>query len=156
MLIICPKCHKHIDVSPILPLGTELTCGSCGTTYDLMTAIAELRNACPTNHTVFVHGAFVYVCTDCAAHTTMMLDMGVEEMCNPRLASGKSQRPHKPSPFTIKCPQCGGFATHTQTVWFEAPRPLSAGRNVFLYDPDHNCGRAVYNWQPDEGGKSNA
>lgn len=148
MTIICPKCHKHIAVSPLLPLGTELMCEHCGANYNMSTAVMEARYMKSTAPTVMVHGAFVYVCDDCKAHTTMMLDMGVEEQCNQRLVYGRSQRSHRPSPFVIKCPKCGGFAMHTQTVWFEAPRRLAAGSNVLLWDPTHECARAVYDWHP--------
>lgn len=150
MTIICPKCHKHIAVSPLLPLGTELMCEHCGVNYTLSTAILEARRMESTAPTVMVHGAFVYVCDDCKAHTTMMLDMGVEEQCNQRLVYGRSQRTHRPTPFVIKCPKCDGLAMHTQTVWFEAPRRLAAGSNVLLWDPSHECARAVYDWHPDD------
>lgn len=148
MFIICPKCHKHIAVSPLLPLGTELMCEHCGANYNMSTAVMEARYMKSTAPTVMVHGAFVYVCDDCKAHTTMMLDMGVEELCNQRLVYGRSQRSHRPSPFVIACPKCDGLAMHTQTVWFEAPRRLAAGSNVLLWDPTHECAKAVYDWHP--------
>ena len=45
-----------------------------------------------------VHGRMIYRCEQCGRSWAMFLEKGIEEF-------GEN---HKPSPFTIECPYCGG------------------------------------------------
>lgn len=153
MFVICSKCGKCSDVEHIWP---AFKCNNCGTAYHNKTALFEARVAKPLYNDRFVHGEFVYTCESCGRNIPMLLELGVEEQCNPLLSGGFSLRPHKPSPFTIKCPHCGGFASHTRTCWFHVPRRLLPGSNVFLYDENHECGKATYNYALDKGDEQDA
>ena len=54
------------------------------------------------NHknTVLVHGKMIYSCESCKKSWPMYLEKGIEEFGDD----------HKPSPFIIRCPYCGGMA----------------------------------------------
>lgn len=68
----------------------------------------------------YVHGIFTYDCLNeqCGSRHYMYLEKGLEERCNPRLKK-TSGKPHKPTPFMICCPECGGRMQHVGSNWFD-------------------------------------
>lgn len=83
-----------------------------------------------------VHGRMIYRCEQCGRSWTMFLEKGIEEF-------GEN---HKPSPFTIGCPYCGGWAMDVSGIQ-KIPGgyiPLPDGGNYFANMEDKNCGVPVF------------
>ena len=94
----------------------------------------------------YVHMAFVYACEKCGEHRLMWIEKGLEENCNSSLKE-KSGLPHKPTPFIIACPECGGFMRHVLTpIYLPEFRPAKIGEDLFTYDKNYECGMSCFNW----------
>ena len=94
----------------------------------------------------YVHMAFVYACEKCGKHSMMWIEKGLEEACNPMLKE-KSGLPHKPTPFVIRCPECGGFMRHVATpCYLEKFIPARIGDDLFINDENYDCGKSVFGW----------
>lgn len=80
-----------------------------------------------------VHGRMLYRCECCGESWFMYLEKGIEEF-------GEN---HKPSPFMIACPHCGGFASDVSGIQ-KAPGggyvPLPGGCRYFANLEDRDCG----------------
>lgn len=95
----------------------------------------------------FVHMAFTYGCQNCGKLEVFWIEKGLEEMCNPRLKE-KSGLPHKPTPFTIRCPKCGALMYHIATpVRLSEFEPAKVGTNLFINNKQYDHGTPVFNWQ---------
>lgn len=84
-----------------------------------------------------VHGRMLYRCENCGERWFMYLEKGIEEF-------GEN---HKPSPFTIGCPYCGGWASDVsgiQKVPGGGYVPLRDGYSYFANMEDRDCGVPVY------------
>lgn len=94
----------------------------------------------------YVHMAFLYACRSCCERHLMWIEKGLEEACNPMLKE-KSGLPHKPTPFVIGCPICGGFMQHIATPYY-LPKfePARIGDDLFINDENHDCGKPVFGW----------
>ena len=93
-----------------------------------------------------VHMAFMYRCP-CGARRLLWIEKGLEEACNTSLKE-KSGLPHKPTPFCIRCPECGQFMNHVFTPFMlEKFEPAKRGDNLFINVEGHECGKPVFNWQ---------
>ena len=77
-----------------------------------------------------------YLCDDCHYYVDMYLENTLERH------NGEN---HKPVPFMIRCPQCGGFHCYDRTGLIKLPeeRPLKMNENYFKDDPNCDCGRPV-------------
>lgn len=94
----------------------------------------------------YVHMAFTYACETCYEKRLMWVEKGLEEVCNPSLKK-KSGLPHKPTPFVIVCPKCGGFMQHIATpIYLSEFIPAKIGDNLFINDENSNCGKSVFDW----------
>ncbi len=85
---------------------------------------------------ILVHGAMKYVCEKCGLAWWMFLEKGLEEF-------GEN---HKPVPFTISCPFCGGFANDVSGICKFSDggyRELPSGEAYFANVDDHDCGIPV-------------
>lgn len=84
-----------------------------------------------------VHGRMIYRCECCGKSWPMYLEKGIEEF-------GEN---HKPSPFTIACPYCGGWAMDVSGI-LKVPGggyvPLPEGGHYFANMEDKNCGVPVF------------
>jgi hypothetical protein len=99
----------------------------------------------------YVHMAFLYACESCCERHLMWIEKGLEEACNPKLKE-KSGLPHKPTPFVIRCPRCGGFMRHISTPFcLDKFAPASVGDNLFINDENCECGKPVFCWEGGEG-----
>ena len=82
---------------------------------------------------ILVHGAMKYGCEKCGLTWWMFLEKGLEEF-------GED---HKPVPFVITCPLCGGFA-HDISGIVKFPeggyKELPAGEAYFANVDGHDCG----------------
>ena len=80
-----------------------------------------------------VHGRMIYRCEQCGRSWAMFLEKGIEEF-------GEN---HKPSPFTIECPYCGGWACDVSGIR-KIPgggyMPLPDNCHYFANREDHPCG----------------
>lgn len=84
-----------------------------------------------------VHGRMIYRCEQCGRSWTMFLEKGIEEF-------GEN---HKPSPFTIGCPHCGGWAMDVsgiQKIQGGGYVPLPEGGHYFANMEGKNCGAPVF------------
>lgn len=83
-----------------------------------------------------VHGRMIYRCEQCGRNWAMFLEKGIEEF-------GEN---HKPSPFTIGCPYCGGWAMDVSGIQKISGGyiPLPDGGNYFANMEDKNCGVPVF------------
>lgn len=82
---------------------------------------------------VLIHGWMIYRCQCCGKSWTMYLEKGIEEF------GGN----HKPSPFTIECPYCGGWAMDVsgiQKVPGGGYVPLPDDGHYFANRENHPCG----------------
>lgn len=82
---------------------------------------------------ILIHGRMIYRCENCGKSWPMYLEKGIEEF-------GEN---HKPSPFTIKCPYCGGWAMDVlgiQKVPGGGYVPLPDGCRYFANLEDKDCG----------------
>ena len=83
--------------------------------------------------TILVHGAMKYGCENCGLTWWMFLEKGLEEF-------GEN---HKPVPFIIRCPVCGGFARDISgTCKFPdgGYRELPQGEAYFANVEGQDCG----------------
>lgn len=83
-----------------------------------------------------VHGRMIYRCEQCGRSWAMFLEKGIEEF-------GED---HKPSPFTIGCPYCGGWAMDVSGIQ-KIPGgyiPLPEGGHYFANTEGKNCGAPVF------------
>lgn len=85
---------------------------------------------------ILVHGAMKYGCEKCGLTWWMFLEKGLEEF-------GEN---HKPVPFVIGCPLCGGFARDISGI-VKFPeggyKELPAGEAYFANVEGKDCGVAV-------------
>ena len=80
-----------------------------------------------------IHGRMIYRCECCGKSWPMYLEKGIEEF-------GEN---HKPSPFTIVCPYCGGLAMDVsgiQKVPGGGYVPLPDGYGYFANVEGRDCG----------------
>ena len=80
-----------------------------------------------------IHGRMIYRCECCGKSWPMYLEKGIEEF-------GAN---HKPSPFTISCPYCGGMAMDVsgiQKVPGGGYVPLPDGYGYFANVEGRDCG----------------
>ena len=93
-----------------------------------MNESGERRETAP-----LIHGRMLYRCECCGESWFMYLEKGIEEF-------GEN---HKPSPFMIACPHCGGFASDVSGIQ-KAPGggyvPLPGGCRYFANMEDRDCG----------------
>lgn len=91
----------------------------------------------PRSEAPLVHGRMIYRCECCGKSWPMYLEKGIEEF-------GEN---HKPSPFTIACPYCGGWAMDVSGI-LKVPGggyvPLPEGGHYFANMEDKNCGAPVF------------
>lgn len=85
---------------------------------------------------ILVHGAMKYGCEKCGLTWWMFLEKGLEEF-------GEN---HKPVPFVIGCPLCGGFARDISGI-VKFPeggyKELPAGEAYFANVEGRDCGVAM-------------
>lgn len=84
-----------------------------------------------------VHGRMIYRCEQCGKSWAMFLEKGIEEF-------GEN---HKPSPFTIGCPYCGGWAmdiSGIRKIPGSEYLPLPEGGHYFANMEGKNCGVPVF------------
>lgn len=82
------------------------------------------------------HGRMIYRCEQCGRSWAMFLEKGIEEF-------GEN---HKPSPFAIGCPYCGGWAMDVSGIQ-KIPGgyiPLPEGGHYFANMEGKNCGAPVF------------
>ena len=98
-------------------------------------SMAEQTEAEP-REAILVHGAMKYGCEKCGLTWWMFLEKGLEEF-------GEN---HKPVPFVIGCPLCGGFARDISGI-VKFPeggyKKLPAGEAYFANVEGKDCGVAV-------------
>lgn len=95
---------------------------------------AEQRNR---KENPLVWALMVYKCSDCDYTVTMYLENTLERNNGDK---------HKPVPFAIRCPKCGGFHCYDNISMFrELPeeRPLEPDESYFKDDPKYDCGVPV-------------
>lgn len=75
----------------------------------------------------------MYNCEDCGQWTKMYLESSLERH------NGKN---HKPVPFGIICPNCGGFHCYDRSglIKLYEERALRNGEHYFKDDPKQDCG----------------
>lgn len=89
---------------------------------------SERRETAP-----LVHGRMVYHCECCGESWFMYLEKGIEEF-------GEN---HKPSPFVMACPHCGGWASDVSGIQKASGGgyvPLLGGCRYFANLEDRDCG----------------
>lgn len=87
---------------------------------------------------ILVHGRMVYACERCDRRWSMYLEKGIED-------PGED---HKPSPFVIQCPFCGGMARDISGIIGFAGGgyyPLPDGASYFTNRKDSDCGVPILN-----------
>lgn len=79
-----------------------------------------------------VHGRMIYSCEQCGRSWPMYLEKGIEEF-------GEN---HKPSPFMIVCPHCGGWAMDVSGILKipEAYMVITGGAGCFANVEGKECG----------------
>ena len=94
----------------------------------------------------FVHGIFFYCCENCRSVHLIYVEKGLEEQCNPVLEN-PSRKPHKPTPFVVKCPDCNtGRMFHQGTKWFEQFQEAKKGCDIFMNVKKEDCGKVRFKW----------
>lgn len=94
-----------------------------------------------------VHATMFYVCSKCGHSKYMFLEKGLEERCNHNLKV-KSGMKHKPVPFIIRCPRCKSLAMSDHGMnGLPKFAVMCDGMNVFLNQPDSDCGVPVFNYK---------
>lgn len=104
-----------------------------------------------------IHGYMIYQCGHCHNIYVMWLEKGLEDPTDDQKTGG-----HKPVPFGIICPACGGTATHI--LWSVGKDSLGKNyksyqkyvdqttkliyRNFFWNDPTADCGVPII-FEPD-------
>lgn len=95
----------------------------------------------------YVHMAFQYGCQNCGRLRVMWVEKGLEEACNPKLKE-KSENPHKPTPFMIRCPDCGNMMQDVgHRVYLPEFTPAKKGDDLFINSKKYDCGKPVFNWR---------
>lgn len=98
-------------------------------------AMSALDETEQTGSGILVHGAMKYGCEKCGLTWWMFLEKGLEEF-------GED---HKPVPFVISCPFCGGFARDISGI-VKFPeggyKELPDGEAYFANVDGHDCGVA--------------
>ena len=87
--------------------------------------------------TPVVWAYMVYACEDCGNRLFMYLEEGLEQ--------GGAR--HKPVPFAIRCPKCGGFHCYDVTGLIKltsGPRALNTKEHYFKNTPKDDCGIPVH------------
>lgn len=87
--------------------------------------------------TALVHGKMIYSCEQCGEIWSMYLEKGIEEF-------GEN---HKPSPFMIVCPYCGGWAMDVsgiQKLPGEAYMVITNGAGYFADMEGKDCGVPIF------------
>ena len=95
-------------------------------------------NTVEYNTEILVHGRMVYGCERCDRRWSMYLEKGIEEPGDD----------HKPSPFVIQCPFCGGMARDISGIIGFAGGgyyPLPDGASYFANRKDSDCGVPILN-----------
>ena len=96
------------------------------------------RSAIMKRHALHLIWAFMkYRCKDCGHELNMYLEEGLEQ-------DGPN---HKPVPFGIICPRCGGFHCYDVTGLIPLPggsRPLNANEHYFKFTLKDDCGIPVH------------
>lgn len=91
---------------------------------------------------IIIHGAMVYGCRDCGKRWVMYLEKGLED----------HSENHKPVPFGIICPFCGGVHGYDISGYLRLPdvdeAELPEGEAYFENVPDSDCGRPRYQVMP--------
>lgn len=121
-----------------------------------------IKKASETDH--IIHGYMIYQCQECADVYVMWLEKGLEDP-----EDDKKTGNHKPVPYTIICPFCGGTVKHI--FWEFSKDTLSSNyrsynryvtetngtiyRNFFWNDPESNCGIPIIQ-EPDYYGNSSS
>ena len=87
------------------------------------------------NHpkTIMVWAYMMYRCKDCGWMGYLYLENTLERHNGDQ---------HKPVPFAIRCPKCGGFHCYDVSFLKELPkeRPLKPEENYFKDNKSYNCG----------------
>lgn len=98
--------------------------------------MTERSNAESQGNPILVHGAMKYGCEKCGLTWWMFLEKGLEEF----------DENHKPVPFVIGCPLCGGFARDISGI-VKFPeggyKELPAGEAYFANVEGRDCGVAM-------------
>ena len=95
------------------------------------------KNAILRQNAHIVWAYMKYTCTDCGYSVYMYLEKGLEH-------GGKQ---HKPVPFAITCPKCGGFHCYDSSGLIKllsGPRPLKANEHYFKNTLKADCGVPVH------------
>lgn len=99
-------------------------------------AMTKQAERAENKEAILVHGAMKYGCEKCGLTWWMFLEKGLEEF-------GEN---HKPVPFVIGCPLCGGFARDISGI-VKFPeggyKELPAGEAYFANVEGHDCGVAM-------------
>ena len=93
------------------------------------------------NNTPFVWAVMVYRCADCGYELPMYLENTLERH------NGDN---HKPVPFAIQCPECGGFRMYDDISKYQKlteERPLKKGESYFHDSYKFDCGIPIYGFR---------
>ena len=88
-------------------------------------------------HIPIVWAVMIYKCADCGFEIPMYLEDTLERH------NGEN---HKPVPYGMQCPECGGYHCYDDIPRFRklpGVRPLQNGESYFKDDPRHDCGIPV-------------
>lgn len=87
--------------------------------------------------TPIVWAKMIYICVDCGNWKEMYLENTLERH------NGEN---HKPVPFVIRCPYCGGFHCYDRSglIPLPAERPLEEYESYFKDSKKYDCGVPVY------------
>lgn len=99
---------------------------------------AEAAARAKANGDPIVWAVMFYRCADCGYELPMYLENTLERH------NGEN---HKPVPFAIECPECGGFHMYDDIARYQKlpeERPLRKGESYFKDDPKYDCGMPVY------------
>lgn len=91
----------------------------------------------PRAEAPLIHGRMIYRCECCGKSWPMYLEKGIEEF-------GEN---HKPSPFMIECPYCGGWAMDVsgiQKIQGGGYVPLPEGGHYFANKENYLCGVPMF------------
>ena len=93
-----------------------------------------------------VWAVMIYRCADCGFEIPMYLE---------HTLGRHNGDAHKPVPFGMICPECGGYHCYDDVRQFRAlpyERPLREGESYFKDDPKHDCGIPVIRTPKEEKG----
>ena len=87
--------------------------------------------------TPIVWAKMIYICEDCGNRKEMFLENTLER---------HNGEKHKPVPFGIRCPYCGGFHCYDRSglIPLPAERPLEEYESYFKDSKKYDCGKPVY------------